>query len=619
MDKQPATASAITPGELANLLDEVHRQPTLARIGAAARRLTPLAGQLATVRKRLACVSSFTFDFLKAPLELQALRAGLELETHLAPFGQFDQEMINPQSGVALFKPDVVLVAIRLRDVCPGIYDSYNSLAAGEAQQLIDDWLGRFKSALLSFRQHSNAHLLILNYELPTSPALGIADRASKDSQVRLIERASESLSAIASEISNAHVLDYYALIPQHGRGQWEDRRMSLYGRIPVAAAHYWPFAGFIVRHLRPLYGLAKKVLVLDADNTLWGGVIGDVGVDGIALGPDYPGSAFVAFQKRVLDLYRRGVVLCINSKNQPGAVEEALKKHPNMVLRENHFAAMRINWNPKPQNMQEMAADLNLGIDSFVFLDDSDVECELMRQTLPQVMTVCLPKEPAQYAAIVENLDCFDQYSISAEDRARGELYRAEAGRKQMQSAAVDMPTFYRQLEMKVTLGVNETAQIPRVSQMTNRTNQFNMHTIRCSEDDIRRFMTSEDSEVVTLALQDRFGDSGVVGLAVIMKSPGEWVLHLLLMSCRILGRTVENAFIKWIAGRARSAGITRLVGEFAATPKNKPFAGFYASCGFTKEGGGNPPERWIMSLSDADTTIPDWIDIQTTGRETA
>ncbi len=612
MDTKVNPHTAITTGDAALLLTQIDDSPTLVNINTAARKLALIASSLAAVQKRLACVSSFTIDFLKTPLELQALRAGLHLQIHVAPYGQIDQELINPQSGVASFNPDVVLIAVRLRDVCPAIYDAFNSLSPDDARAMLDDWLARFRSALMSFRQHSQAHLLILNYETPVAPALGIADRAAANSQSQLIRTANESLDAIAAAVANAHVLDYDALIAAHGRATWEDRRMALYGRIPVAAEHYWPFAGFIVRYLRPMYGLTKKVLVLDADNTLWGGVIGDVGVDGIALGPDYPGSAFVAFQKRVLDLYHRGIVLCIASKNQPGIVEEALKTHPNMVLREKHFAAMRVNWNPKPQNLQEMAADLNLGIDSFVFLDDSDVECALMREALPQVLTVCLPKEPARYAAVVEALDCFDQFSVSAEDRARGELYRAESGRRQLQSAVVDMPTFYRQLAMKVTFGVNQSSQISRAAQMTNRTNQFNMHTIRCSEDDIRRFMTSGDHEVITLALEDRFGDSGVVGLAIVRKSPQEWVIHQLLMSCRILGRTVEQAFVNWIAGRAKSAGATRLVGQFVPTPKNKPFAGFYKSCGFAVDSAGNAPDQWILSLPNVDTTIPDWIAIQ-------
>ncbi len=607
-------------GEVANmdlakanaLLDEVNRQPTLARIATAARELSPHARDLAPVSLRLACTSSYTFDPVEPALKLQGLRAGFAFDTYVGPYGQFDRELIDPASGLAQFSPQVVVLAVRLADVCPAIYESFNSLSESEGRGLLDDWFARLESALRTFRQRCDAHLLVTNYDLPVAPALGLADRSATFSQEAMIRGANDRLRQVAASMPNVHVLDYDALVARHGRATWSDRRMALYARIPVSAANYWNFAGFLVRHLRPLYGLTRKVLVLDADNTLWGGVLGDVGLDGIALGPDYPGSAFAAFQRRVLDLYHRGIVLCIASKNEPGTVQEALEKHPNMVLRPRNFAAMRVNWEPKPKNLQELAADLNLGIDSFVFMDDSDVECDLMRQTLPQVLTITLPKEPAEYAAVVEALDCFDQWKISSEDRKRGELYRAEAGRKHLAAAAVDMPTFYRQLEMRVSLRVNDTSQVARAAQMTNRTNQFNMHTIRYAEDDVRRFMSDSGSEVVTLALSDRFGDNGVVGLAVIRKKPQAWVLHQFLMSCRILGRTVEKAFVSWIAGRAKAAGATELVGEFVPTAKNKPFSGFYASCGFVPGEPDGAVQRMVLSLASADVTLPDWITLE-------
>ncbi len=611
MSKTSATNHAVDLSTALSMLDEVHHRPTLTNIALASRQLMPHAPALASLSLRVACVSSYTLDPVRPALELQALRAGAAVDCYIAPYGQFDRELIDPASALSTFQADVAVVAVRLADVCPAIYDAFNSLTPDSARNLIDDGFARVESALRTFRQRSDACILLTNYELPPSLAQGLADRSAACSQEALIRSANVRLAELANSLGKAYVMDYDALIARHGRATWADRRNALYARIPIAPSNYWNFAGMIVRHLRPLFGLTRKVLVLDADNTLWGGVLGDVGLEGIALGPDYPGNAFVAFQQRVLDLYHRGVVICIASKNEPGTVQEALEKHPNMVLRPRHFATMRVNWEPKPRNLQAMAAELNLGIDSFVFIDDSEVECELVRQTVPQVMTIALPKEPAEYAAVVESLDCFDQYAISAEDRQRGELYRAEADRKQLQATVVDMPTFYRQLQMKVTLTVNDPRQIARVAQMTNRTNQFNMHTIRCSEDDIRRFMASQHHEVVTLALVDRFGDNGVVGLAITRKSAGEWVLHQFLMSCRILGRTVEQAFIAWIANRARSAGAHVLVGEFIPTSKNKPFAGFYPSCGFSPQSAKDGIERFTLALTAADMKIPDWIEV--------
>lgn len=597
------------------LLDGVHAEPTLVRMMQASRQIAALRDALGRVSIRIGCLSSFTFDSIKPSLELQALRAGLALDTTVGPYGQFEQELINPSSALAASKPDVLLLAIRLQDVCPALYDSFCGLSRDAAATLLDGWFDRLTTALRTFSQHSSAYILMQNYDLPASAALGIADRAAEFSQRSAIADANERLAALAGALPNVQVMDYDALVARHGRARWSDSRTALFARIPIASEHYWPLAGFYVRHLRPLFGLTKKVLVLDADHTLWGGVVGDVGPGGIALGQDFPGNAFVLFQKRILDLYNRGVVLALASKNEPGSVEEVLEKHPEMVLRAEHFAAMRVNWEPKPDNLRQMAADLNLGLDGFVFIDDSPVECELMRTSLPQVMTVQLPSDPAAYPGLIESLDCFDQQNVSAEDRKRGALYKAEAGRRSFQEEVVDLPIFYRRLEMRMTLFVNHAAHVARASQMTNRTNQFNMHTIRCTEDDIRRFISSDDHEVVTLALEDRFGDNGVVGLAVLQKGADAWTAQMFLMSCRVLGRTVEQTFVRWIAERAQAAGAKRLVGQFVPTAKNKPFAGFFEGCGFRATDPTGDTQRWTLDLADADTEIPDWMTVDVGG----
>ncbi|MFQ5430721.1 MAG: HAD-IIIC family phosphatase [Phycisphaerae bacterium] len=593
------------------VLDRVHQTPTLVNIAGAAAQINALRASLARVTARVACLSSFTFDPLKPALELQALRAGLAIDTYVAPFGRYEQELIDPASGLSGFAPDVVLMAVRLQETCGALYEAFNSLNREQAEKLVDDWLARLAAALQTFRSRSDAYFLVQNYDLPAAAALGIADGQAEPSQAAIIRRANDGLAELAASLGNAFVMDYDALVAREGRRHWSDPRTAFYARIPVAPEHYWALTGFYVRHLRPLFGLSKKVLVLDADNTLWGGVVGDAGLHGIALGQDYPGNAFVAFQKRVLDLYHRGVVLALASKNEPGSVEEVLERHPDMVLRAEHFAAMQINWDPKPDNVRRIAADLNLGLDSFLFLDDSPVECEMMRTALPQVATILLPDDPAAYASVVESLDCFDQWKLSAEDRRRGALYKAEAGRRAFQRETVDMPTFYHRLEMRMTLFVDNPAHVVRAAQMTRRTNQFNMHTIRCTEDDIRRFMDADDCEVVTLALRDRFGDNGVVGLAILRRAEAEWILHMFLMSCRVLGRTVEQTFIRWIAGRARDAGARRLVAEFVPTSKNKPFAGFYQDCGFHRSDSSGEAQRWTWELEAAETAPPDWMQI--------
>ncbi len=605
-DKAPL--DAVRAGEL---LDELAQQPTLVRLNQASAKLGEIKSVLGRVPVRLGCVSSFTLDPLKSVLELQAARAGMALESYIAPFGQFERVLIDPAAGLAGFRPDAVLVAVRLADVCPQLYSDFNGLKDGEAFALLDGWFDRLAVALQTFRQRSNAYLLIQNDEQPVNPALGIADAVSPGSQSEFIRTANRRLVDLAGTIPNTFVLDYDALVARVGRENWCDDRTRLYARIPVASRHYWRWAGFYVRHLRPLFGLTKKVIVLDADHTLWGGVVGDVGMHGIQLGHDFPGNAFIEFQQRILELHRRGVLLAIASKNEPGSVEQVLASHEEMVLKPNHFASMRVNWNPKPQSLQEIAEELNLGLDSFVFMDDSPVECDLMRKSLPQVLTVHLPRDPAGYPAIVDGLDCFDQWTISNEDRRRGDMYRAESERRQLKSAAIDMQSFYRQLDMTMVVSINQPAHVARASQMTNRTNQFNMHTRRCSEDDIRRLSTDGTHEVVTVALADKFGENGIIGMAVVGTGADAWTVRQFLMSCRVLGRAVETTLLRWIALRARAAGAKRLLAEFVPTGKNKPFSGFFADCGLSRAQATGDIQIWELGLERFEETLPDWIKV--------
>jgi len=598
--------------DLALAMEAIDQKATTVAITQAARALLPPNPILGAAALRIACLASFVIEPIRPALQLQGLRAGLALDVHITPFGQALQALMDPASGLATFNPDIVVVALRLVDECPALFESFNSVEPAEALRLADDWVSRLEASLAAFRMRHGARILIMNCERPAWPALGIADATAAHSQTALIARVNASLSETANRVQNTYVMDYDALVAMHGRLNWTDSRLALVARMPIAPVHHWAFAGFVMRHVRPLAGLSKKVLVVDADNTLWGGVIGDVDIGGIALGPDFPGSAFVLFQKRLLDLHRRGILLCIASKNEPGIVEEAIARHPNMVLRPEHFAGIKANWSDKPGNLRQLAAELNLGLDSFVFMDDSPVECALMREALPAVLTVQLSEDPAHHATALERLDCFEQWTVTEEDRQRGALYAAEAGRRSAAATAVDMPTFYRQLEMRLSISTDDPMQVARIAQLTQRTNQFNMNAIRCTDADIRKYCDSAAHHVLAARLVDRFGDNGIIGAAVVERSGVEWRLPVFLMSCRVLGRTVEQSFLKWIAGLARSAGAMRLVGLFRPTAKNQSFAGFYQDNGMRPADNDGDVQRWAWELNQADLTIPDWMTLE-------
>ena len=598
------------------ILDALDAAPGPMQMAKAAARFDEMAAVLSARDVRLACLSSFTFEPLVMPLRLAALRAGLRTNCWTAPFDQSIKTLLDQNAGLDAFEPNVVLLADRLADRVPELYDGCGVQRADEIATKVSAQLDQLAGALAAFRRRHDAIILIQLYERPTFSVAARAEVNQPGSQIAIWRDAIERVRRLAEETRNCCAIDYDELVAFHGRSRWTDPRTELFGRIPIAAGHYWHYAKFIVRHLVPLAGLSKKAVVLDADNTLWGGIVGDDGPDGLHMGHDFPGNAYIRFQRRLLALQERGILLCIASKNEPGVVERLIETHPDILLRPEHFACIQANWNPKPDNLRRIAAILNIGTDAMVFIDDSAVECALMRETVPEVLTVQLPQDPARYASVLESLDCFDQFHSSAEDINRGAMYRAEAGRRQFAEAATDLPTFYRGLDMRLTLHLDDPRTARRLAQMTQRTNQFNMNTIRCTEDDICGLIDASDRSVVALALCDRFGDAGIVGMAVLREAGDDRVLDMLLMSCRVLGRTIETTFLRWLGGWARARGSQRLIGIYAPTPRNRPFGSFYADAGFTS---GEAPDaavqHWEWALEAADTSIPEWFQIEVQG----
>ncbi len=601
---------------LATTISGLSSPPTTVEIARAIKTLSNLDAADSGIKTiRLAIASSFTFEPLVKNLTVRGYADGFRLETYVSPFGQYVQELMSPASGIAAFKPDAVVLAVRLQDACTLIYENFNALDEAAVQSICNEWINTFRQAVKSFRKQSQASILCVNYELPAYPALGLADCNTVPSQIRTIASLNRTLNEIAAETGNMHIIDVDRFTACVGRSRIVDPKLWFWGRIPIASEHQWAYVGEITRMLRATTGKARKVLALDCDNTIWGGVLGDVGKDGIALGHDYPGNAFVALQKRALDLYHRGVVLVVASKNEHTAVKDVFENHPEMVLRPEHVSCFAVNWEPKPQNLQRVANTLNLNLDSFVFVDDHPVECAMMREMLPQVLTVNLPEDPARYEQTLAQLDCFDQLAVSDEDRRRGEMYRKEAARAEFRSESDDLESFFVGLNMRVSIACNDESTLARASQLTQRTNQFNMTTVRRSESEILELMRAENTDVYTIRLNDRFGDNGIVGLAIVRKERDNAVLDTFLMSCRVLGRSVEHAFLAWIGKRMLARKATVIEGRYNETPKNKPFSRFFESWGMShSDETADGTQRWTYALKPSAEAlkIPPWIEFE-------
>ena len=315
-----------------------------------------------------------------------------------------------------------------------------------------------------------------------------------------------------------------------------------------------------------------KKCIVLDLDNTLWGGVIGEDGMDGIALSLTEPGASFIAFQQALLDLYNRGVILAINSQNNPEDALEVIRTHPNMILKESHFAATRINWQDKVTNLQELARELNIGLDSMVFFDDNPINRAAVRSFLPEVEVPELTEDPSTYAALLLSLPYFPTEATTNEDMMRSNLYVTERLRREAEKAHASKEDFLKSLRLELTVTKDDPTSLARLSQLTEKTNQFNTNKKILSEAEVERYIQDPNYHVFSGRLTDRFGDYGITTFALVHKKDDIWHIESMLMSCRVFGRGVEHAYLAAIAHHAMKEGAPTITASFVPTEKNLP-----------------------------------------------
>jgi len=551
--------------------------------GFAVSRSERLRGQIPMLPYRLAILRSFTVEPAVPLLRASAFSIGVDLTVQLGDFNAYAQELLDAGSSLYRFEPQAVILA---------------------AQSYEPDAL---RTWLRVFRERSNAHLILHTVEAPPVARRGVLDAQTEGGEWDTVQRLNAELRKIAREFRGVYILDYDALVARYGRETWRDERKWLTMRMPVAAPQLIHLAQEWMRFLHPLTGKLAKVLVTDLDNTMWGGVIGEDGMEGIQLNGEYPGAAYQALQQAMLDFYQRGILLAINSKNNPADAMEALEKHPGMILQPRHFGALRINWDDKAQNLREIAKELNVGIDSLAFLDDNPVERQHVRDQLPEVTVVELPENPMDFARALRDCPVFERLTLSDEDAKRGEYYAAERDRKKLEQTASSPEEFYRSLEQELEVRRVTPMTLARVAQLTQKTNQFNTTTRRYSEQQIQA-LEQNSHRVYSLRVKDRYADNGLVGVAILAEKGEVCEIDTLLLSCRVIGRTVETAFLSKLAEEARTAGAVRLEGWFLPTKKNAPAKDFYAQHGF--EPATETPEgtRWSLDLTKP-APCPDWI----------
>lgn len=556
--------------------------------------------QSALPRLEIAVLRNVVVEPIEPYARHLARQIGFNAQCRFGEYDQVFQEAVGGNSGLLNQETDCALVFLRLENLSWELARNFAGLKpeqiAAETERVRDFIL----AVLAGIRKQTAAMILWLGFEMPVYPALGIVDQQRDDGQTGVIDELNRSLREALRQQKNAYFVDLNLCLARIGARNFYDQRYWHIGKAPYSREALAEIAGEAFKYIRALKGRNKKCLVLDCDNVLWGGTVGEDGLAGIKLGKTYPGSAYYEFQQEILSLHRRGVILALCSKNNEEDVWEVFERHSDMVLRREHIAAARINWRDKAANLREIAADLNLGLDSLVFVDDSDFEINLIRSLLPEVEVIELPKAGAvAYRETLAASGCFDTLTLSQEDAERGAMYQAEAARKQSQLQHSDMESYLASLEMALEIRLADEFSIPRIAQLTQKTNQFNLTTRRYSDADLQRLMEGEAAEVVYLRLRDRFGDSGIVGVCILRYEAERAIFDSFLLSCRVLGRGVEDAFLTQCLKRASLKRRQAAVGEYQPTARNDQVKDFYLRQGFEPVDGEGDTQRFLIDLT--------------------
>lgn len=593
------------------ILDEVRQNPTYTNHCRALEKLRAVGYNPPGVAQRVAILGSFTVEPLVTCLKVQAYIDTMLIELYVGGYAEYAREILDENSELHRFGADVVVVLLTPEAVIHGV--------TGEPWQdnekrrdLVQQGFQYFTDLLAGLRARSRASILVANFSLHETSPLGVLDWQEPFGIRRAVETLNHDLADWAQTQERIYIFDLAGLCASFGGERAFDPRMKLLADQPFATAFLPRVARGLVRHLQATTGPARKCLVLDLDNTLWGGILGEDGLDNLQLGGNAVGEAYLQFQRAILTLHSNGTLLALCSRNDASEAISAIKSHPAMILRPEHFAAERINWGDKVNNIESIAEELNIGLDSLVFIDDDPFERQNVKERLPDVQVVDLPNDPVAYRSALLDLTVFDRLTVTNEDRARGRMYQERRQFEHLRSEATSLDEYLNSLEMEITAIPCEGPARTRLYQMVHKTNQFNLTTRRYTEAEFDQLAQSEDSRVFGISIRDRLGDSGIIALVVLKMHPQSTEIETFLMSCRVLGRNVETGILEYVVNLARAAGARRIRGSYIPSAKNAMVSDLYQRHGFTLTGHQGDSELWEAELSGLELGAPSWAQVR-------
>ena len=543
---------------------------------------------------KIALLGSFTLDGLNETIKVKCSELKVGCDTFYGGYNRYNEEILNSESKLYSFSPDVCFLILDTRNILGDLFYYPYNLSVDKRREFIQNKINELNNLIKSFKEKSNSKLVISNFIIPTYSPYGIFETKTDYGLQEMVFDLNHKLNNICRDENSIYVYDINGFVSKHGEENVFDFQQYFFGDVKISLSYIPILANDLLGYIKPTLGLNKKCIVLDLDNTLWGGIVGEDGFNKIKLGPQPPGNTYVEFQKYLLSLHERGIILAVNSKNNLDDAIEVINNHPNMILRENHFGCLKINWNDKVTNLKEIAQELNIGLDSIVFIDDDPVNRDFVRETLPEVLTIELPKDPSLYVSTLTELNDFHVIKITEEDKQRGKMYTQQRMRVESEKNSTSFEEYLKQLNIKIHIKKADEFTIPRISQLTLKTNQFNLTTKRYQEEDIKTFSQDKKKIVGCARIEDKFGDNGITSVFIVKKdNEEEWIIDTFLLSCRVIGRGVEEGILDYIINEARKNNVKRIIGNFIPTKKNKPSESFLPNFGFEKEN-----EHWIYDL---------------------
>ncbi len=548
---------------------------------------------------RIGLLGNTTLNTLPEHIAPHLVPLGLTADFFVGDINQHFQAVLDPQHALHAFNPELLCLALNLKELAPGLINDFGELALDARESLFEETLTQIQQWVFAALKNTSAHLILCTFPTPAFYNNGLADHRDPLSQADYHHRLNQGIRSLVKEHSRCHLLDIQHLVANLGLQQAYDAKLWYMAKIDWSESLQRLVGAEFTKLVLAQRGLAKKCLVLDLDNTLWGGIIGEDGPLGVKVGSGHPTSeAFYDFQLSIRALKARGILLAICSKNNLDDVKETFEKRSEMPLKLADFSVVMANWEHKPHNIQRIATQLNIGLDSLVFVDDNPVEVNMVRETLPMVISLQLPAEPERLSTFLLQQPWFEKTQLLADDKNKTEQYRQNSAREALKESSEGLEGYLTSLQTEAVLRLATPEDTARVHQLFTKTNQFNVTTKRYALDEVERFIASPEFDLYVFSVSDKFGDLGIVGQVLVTHHDDCNEIDSFIMSCRAMGRSIEKKILHAIMQhylsnqkslnqeQANQKPLTKeampLTAEFRPTAKNIPCATFFDDAGF-------------------------------------